>query len=265
MRPLHRRRCPSGVSCSVVMRLLSDVNGISFRRGNCAVEVVHAASRPSLRRRRVRLRSDRRWTLPPPVGLAPHEVRVGGEDRCAQQPRSAPRAARRGEPSNEYSPSSGSYPAPETSSIWPATKILRTVISSFVRVPVLSAQMTETLPSVSDRGQAPDQRVSLDHPLRGQRQRDRDHGRQRLGDDGDGQRCAEEQHLEERLAAEQAQADDDEHDRRARRAPACSADLVEAQLQEASCRARSSAAAARCCRTRSPCPWRRRRPARGRT
>ena len=49
------------------------------------------------------------------------------------------------------------------------------------------------------------------HALHAQRQRDGDHGRQRLRHHGDGERNAEDQHLQERLTAEEAEGYD-EHD-----------------------------------------------------
>ena len=81
-----------------------------------------------------------------------------------------------------------------------------------------------------DRGQAADEHLPPDHPLCRQRERDRDHGRQRLGHDGDGERRAEEQHVQERFAAEQAEADDDDHENE-RRSRQQHSDPVEAQLQ----------------------------------
>src|SRR3712207_8222072 len=46
------------------------------------------------------------------------------------------------------------------------------------------------------------ERVALGHPLRRERERDRDHGRKRLGNDGDRERDAEEEHVEERRSEE---------------------------------------------------------------
>ena len=70
-----------------------------------------------------------------------------------------------------------------------------------------------------DRGQAADQRVALDHPLHAERERDGDHGRQRLGHDGDRQRDAEDaasRGTAGRGAGPSADDDGDDHERGAR-------------------------------------------------
>ena len=78
--------------------------------------------------------------------------------------------------------------------------------------------------------QAPDERIALDHALYTDRQRDGDHCRQGLGNDRHRQGNTEQDHLDERLAAKQAEPNDHRHDDEG---GACqrSTDLVEVLLQ----------------------------------
>lgn len=104
-----------------------------------------------------------------------------------------------------------SLPAPLTSRrqsrVWTALTVMR----FSVRVPVLSEQMTLAQPSVSTacsrRMRAP--RLTI---RRREGKRDRDDGGQALGDGGDGQRDAGEQHIEGVLAAQDAGDGDDAAD-----------------------------------------------------
>ena len=81
-----------------------------------------------------------------------------------------------------------------------------------------------------DRRQPANEPVSPRHPLRGERERDGHHRGQRLGHDRDRDRDAEHQHLQERLAPEQAERDDHDDDAE-RHAREDDADSIEALLQ----------------------------------
>ena len=102
--------------------------------------------------------------------------------------------------------------------------------------------------------EAADQRAALHEPLHAQRERNRDDGRQRLGHDGDRERDAEHQHVDERLAAHDTQRDDDDDDRE-RGAHQRAAEAVEVLLQRRRARLDRRQQAARCGRTRSACRW----------
>ena len=197
-RPWRRRRAPSGVACSVVMRLVSEVNGISSTRGLRGVERRPVAGRPWRRRRPARLRSDR----PGSPARRPRSSRPGGRRRRGRR-RAAARAAL-ATAATARRRRAGTRPRARSRcrrrrSARPATKTRRTVISSLVSVPVLSEQMTEVLPSVSTAGRRRTRALRLTMRCTPMRQRDGDHGGQRLGHDGDGQRDAEDQHLQEGL------------------------------------------------------------------
>ena len=96
---------------------------------------------------------------------------------------------------------------------WPATYRRRTVISSRVNVPVLSVQITDVLPSVS---------TAASRRIRARRRTRRctpsaseivTTAGQGFRHHGDRERDAEHQHLDERLAAHEAERDDQCHDR----------------------------------------------------
>ncbi len=53
-----------------------------------------------------------------------------------------------------------------------------------------------------DRGQPADQGVAFDHPLHAEGERDSDNGGEGLGDDGNRQRDTEDEHVDQRLAAQ---------------------------------------------------------------
>ncbi len=81
-----------------------------------------------------------------------------------------------------------------------------------------------------DDGQSADERVPFDHPAHADRKRDRDDGRQGFGDDGNGERDAEDQHVEQRQAPPEAERNNQCHDHE-RRFPQRSAERVEVFLQ----------------------------------
>ena len=85
-------------------------------------------------------------------------------------------------------------------------------------------------PQRLDGREPADECVSSRHPLRGERERDRHHGGQRLRDHRHRDRDPEDQHLEEGLAAQEAERDDNEDDGE-RQAREDDADPVEALLQ----------------------------------
>ena len=119
---------------------------------------------------------------------------------------------------------------PETSSIWPPTNNRRTVISSLGQRAGLVRANDRGAAERLDRRESAHERVALDHPLDAERERDGDDRRQSFGDDGDRQGHAEDEHLDERLAAKQTERDDDQDDRE-RDARQRLADSVEVLLQ----------------------------------
>ena len=72
-------------------------------------------------------------------------------------------------------------PFPVMETYLPSTQMRVRVISFWVRVPVLSEQITVVEPSVSTDDKPADERMPLDHLAHPQRQADRHHGRQALG------------------------------------------------------------------------------------
>ena len=86
------------------MRLVSDVNGISLTRGSRASS--SALRRPALAAATTSAPSvGSPLTRQRPVGVVPHELRVGGERRRAQRLEQRGRTARPAAPSRRNSPS----------------------------------------------------------------------------------------------------------------------------------------------------------------
>ena len=85
-------------------------------------------------------------------------------------------------------------------------------------------------PERLDDRQAPHERLPLHHPADSDRERDRDDSGQRLGDDGDGERDAEHEHLDHRQSASEAD-DHDQRDDRHRRLAERGAQAIEIDLE----------------------------------
>ncbi len=143
--PFEQAIPPGPAVCNVVIRLVSEVNGISLIRGNCAsrsallIPIFAAAttSAPSVGSPLMPQRPSGSWIM------WASDANVADCKSCFN-----PTDGSKGLSLRENCPC-GVYPAPETSSVMPATYTLRIVISSLVSVPVLSEQITEVLPSVS--------------------------------------------------------------------------------------------------------------------
>ena len=88
----------------------------------------------------------------------------------------------------------------------------RTVISFLVSVPVLSEAITVAEPSVSTAGEVAHDGVAPRHALHAEREHGRHHRRQALGHRGDGQRDAQDQHVDERRDAAHLLDEDDRRD-----------------------------------------------------
>gem|GEM_PF-2515883 len=151
--PLTNTSLPASQACSVAINRCSDSNGITSSRGRSTCTTVGES--PAF---------IARVSSAPSVGspastqccsfscrLASLHSAAASTSAAAAGEWAANAAASTADPCSSRLPV-GAYPAPSTSSDWPAQITSCTVISLRVRVPVLSEQITVTEPSASTAG-----------------------------------------------------------------------------------------------------------------